>query len=663
MSSYINDSNRDPSHLNIDWVDLYFPANKLIPSPGVIPVPSGPYGQSRLASSIDIEALLARACADPQQFVRLFEAYAIGHDPRPTVVACDALPVPLGHNSPNCLILGPSGAGKTQKGTLAAVADTIGCGHAAAFFNLKGKRQTRLIRKIAGSVGRLNQVKLLAPRKLDRTLGYTALEGCADLSQASEVAACMVAAAARNSRFGEGAWAYNQAEEWIAHAIVAICTDLPAPRHTLCELRRVTIDGDYKKFAEAHPNFRALAKFARYYENGNRNGETIAATISEVTAFIDGVAACLSANEITLADFARSGGILIIEIDEHDIDSLRSFCTLVLGRLLSALQREACASPSGALPGKTVIVIDELAASGPVPGLPHALHTCRERGYYFFAGTQSVAQLSAIYGPSAEVVLAGFQSLIALSGGLDIVTADYLSRKSGATTIAVPTFVEQFVAGTDGVPVTRSWTLACRSLLLPSDIGAPSAHPILGSAATIFLGDGTPPFQAYLKPAHEVGWLSRLIDEVSCMTADDDRRHKALIVPEVAPPLRHPGRITNTDGWSDMQINAAIDETMKALDWDNTTGSARKWWTAFREENSLRLQGILRLVEELAIRRTTVTEFFLSYVYSNTDSIEANLCYLDYVRLKREEERQKRDAAQKRKADLTFPRSTPERHY
>ena len=47
----------------------------------------------------------------------------------------------------------------------------------------------------------------------------------------------------------------------------------------------------------------------------------------------------------------------------------------------------------------------------------------------------------------------------------------------------------------------------------------------------------------------------------------------------------------------------------------------------------------------MAAREATISEFFFSYVYSNTDNIQANLLYLDYFRLKKEEERRKKEKA------------------
>ncbi len=93
--------------------------------------------------------------------------------------------------------------------------------------------------------------------------------------------------------------------------------------------------------------------------------------------------------------------------------------------------------------------------------------------------------------------------------------------------------------------------------------------------------------------------------------------------------------ISDSRNWSEKRMRERI-ENLKThhLDWENTTGSARVWWKTFEEENKKRPALILRLTEELAQRSATVSEFFLSYVYSNTDNIQANLHFLDYQRLK-----------------------------
>jgi len=115
----------------------------------------------------------------------------------------------------------------------------------------------------------------------------------------------------------------------------------------------------------------------------------------------------------------------------------------------------------------------------------------------------------------------------------------------------------------------------------------------------------------------------------------------------INPPVATLPGITNTQGWTDEQIVAQLEATKQVLDWENTTGSARKWWEAFENENKHRWALVLRLAEELRNRKATITEFFLAYVYSNTDDIQADLHYLDYTRLKKEEERKKKEAAAK----------------
>jgi hypothetical protein len=127
------------------------------------------------------------------------------------------------------------------------------------------------------------------------------------------------------------------------------------------------------------------------------------------------------------------------------------------------------------------------------------------------------------------------------------------------------------------------------------------------------------------------------------------REHPLVYEPPNSPingsPTAAPDQatLTNTAGWTEEQVLRKIAQVKERLDWGNTTGSARKWWEAFEAENRHRLPLVLRLAEELAARQATVTEFFLAYVYSNTDNIQANLSYLDYTRLKKQEERKKRE--------------------
>lgn len=85
----------------------------------------------------------------------------------------------------------------------------------------------------------------------------------------------------------------------------------------------------------------------------------------------------------------------------------------------------------------------------------------------------------------------------------------------------------------------------------------------------------------------------------------------------------------------DQQLWNRIEEIKRDhLNWIDASKSAAKWWNKFEDEFRVRPSLVLRLVEELQHRKSTINEFFLAYVYSNTDNIQANLHYLDYMKLK-----------------------------
>src|SRR5262249_15323910 len=147
---------------------------------------------------------------------------------------------------------------------------------------------------------------------------------------------------------------------------------------------------------------------------------------------------------------------------------------------------------------------------------------------------------------------------------------------------------------------------------------------------TFFFPD-TPVFQGYLTPHFKIPEMIGRIEEFDSEELELKLRESPIAYEEKLPepaaasggaaaaPGGLPAGITNTKGWTDDQVRTKLEEVKKTLDWDNTTGSARKWWEAFENENKHRLALVLRLAEELANRKATITEFFLAYVYSNTD--------------------------------------------
>ncbi len=148
----------------------------------------------------------------------------------------------------------------------------------------------------------------------------------------------------------------------------------------------------------------------------------------------------------------------------------------------------------------------------------------------------------------------------------------------------------------------------------------------------------------------------------------EEATKKAKEKGEPVPPLPFtpadaqalPAGVSDSRGWTDEAVRHRLDEVKNFLDWPATTGSARKWWEAFEQENGHRMVLVLRLAEELHIRKATITEFFLAYVYSNTDNIQANLYYLEYSRLKKWEEQTKRQKEAADRFQALLPELAPD---
>ncbi|MBL8854079.1 MAG: type IV secretory system conjugative DNA transfer family protein [Planctomycetaceae bacterium] len=496
------------------WLDLLFPSSIEIASPRAYWVPNGPLGSARLASHAELTTVRDRARCAPDKYLRLFQGYAVAHDTELSIVDMGQFPIPCGDQSPNTLIVGQSGAGKTQKFTLPAAYHAIREGWTIVYINIKGQKQTRILQEFARSAGRAHEVKLLAPRQSLRSLKCSLLEGCEEIANANALAAAMVQSID---------WCGNQAAEFLAHAIRAVCVDSPLSHRHLLEIRDVVLSGDYKKFAEAHSAFPVLKKFADYVTSGNTNAATVVATVGEATAFIDLTREFLMGNDFSVLEFVQQGGLCILEIDQHSVKRLRPLVTMLLGQMIGMFQQVACNEVSGSIPHKTIFFIDELMAAGPIPGLAETLHTCREMGFAIVAGLQAIPQLGAIYGCNWPAVLAGFSSQLVLPDGLDPTTAQYFSERSGIATIAVPTLSRPpHLSGTDKREAERDYHLVSRPTLLPSDITFAAEHPELGRPATILLGDGTPMFQAYLTPAYKEESIARLMARATIVSPQNE---------------------------------------------------------------------------------------------------------------------------------------------
>jgi len=413
---------------------------------------------------------------------------------------------------------------------------------------------------------------------------------------------------------------------------------------------------------EARPTaFKTSRTFVELARSGSQNADTIMSELGmRLSAWdLPAIRATTSQSELDLEDLISKPTFFVIELRESELEMLRPMANVIVVEILRFLTKRAESCPGVALPRPVSLVIDEFASAlGRLPDIHVKLNTLRSRNISLVAAIQSISQIKANYGDNADSVLAGFTTKI-LMPNLDIQDSEWASKDTGQMTIRFKTestgmnkkLTELFGSKND----SSQEQVQQRAVLTPDEIGRPADN-----ISTFFLPN-TPVFQGHLVPHYKIPEMLRRINEF-----DSDDKELLLrtepiqyqdslpmvggavpaagAAPGVVGANGLPPGISDTRGWSDDQVNTKLNECKKNLDWENTTGSARKWWEAFENENKHRMALVLRLAEELVVRKATITEFFLAYVYSNTDNIQANLHYLDYTRLKKEEEKTKREA-------------------
>lgn len=406
---------------------------------------------------------------------------------------------------------------------------------------------------------------------------------------------------------------------------------------------------------EAHPKaLRNTRTFVELSKSGSQNADTIMSELSmRLSAWdLKAVRATTSLSELDLERLVKEPTLLVVEFRESEIEMLRPMANVIVVEILRFLTKYAEKCPGITLPRPVSLVIDEFASAlGKLPDIEVKLNTLRSRNVSIVAAIQSTAQIKALYGDHADSVLAGFSTKIFMPA-LDLVDSEWASKESGQMTIRFKTasvgsnkrLIDFWASKND----TTQEQVQQRAVLTPDEIGRP-----VDNIATFFMPN-TPVFQGFLTPHFLTPEMYSRIKEFASEDKILKLRDHAIEYEEKDPeiivsssgavgPAGLPPGITNTAGWSEEEVRKKLEEVkVEKLEWNNTTGSARKWWEAFENENKTRIALVLRLGEELSNRKSTITDFFLAYVYSNTENIQANLHYLDYTRLKKDEEEKKK---------------------
>lgn len=417
---------------------------------------------------------------------------------------------------------------------------------------------------------------------------------------------------------------------------------------TLGEIQRI-IEGGPSRIREVgnRADLPELVAFGNDAQGNINHQTTIAEMLNLLAAWYDDrIARVTSASELDFDELERQPTVLVIALPEEAVARLRPLTNCLLHRFFEWIMRRG-QERGGSLHRPLALHIDEFASAvGAIRDFPVRANTLRKRGLMITAAVQTLSQLQEVYPDSSRSLLAAFNHQIFIPR-LAPEDAQHVSSLSGLTTTV------ETVTGAHGE--TQSSQPVTRAVLLPTEVDRPPRHPKFGPRMTFLLAD-TPPFQGYLPAVYEDPALASLVAPGRPFRppvrrrsrkprSDDGSGAGTASDSPIAPRSPSPGISEDTHLWSASRLRQRLDETLDAIDWANTTGSARKWWEAFVSENSTRLPLVLRLAEELAIRKATITEFFLAYVSSNTDDIQANLHYLDYTRVKREQAEARRRAA------------------
>ena len=408
-----------------------------------------------------------------------------------------------------------------------------------------------------------------------------------------------------------------------------------------------------------------LSDFGDFLDSGNNNVQTIVAEAQNACQYlIDAdLAAVTSQDDFKFDDLFDEPTILVLEVPQDTLVKARPFVNMFFAQLFDAISRRAKKSRNRELPRPLSIYIDDFAASvGRIPGCAERLNTLRSMNARVVLALQSASQLEHCYSEGeAEAIIAACNTKI-FTPPVSLVDAKFASEYSGRVTCLSYDcgegdktrrrvgFERSDVDKKESQSAAAGYSTTSRELLLPSDVLYSPKNDASEQAATIFL-PGCHPFQAWIPYAHQIPTLKEALDkarevvrtpngvklEVESRCADvvetlPDEPTSALDEKQMI-------RLTNNRA----RLDENLEKYRAKIGYGDATESAKKWWDAFEAENAFRKPVVLRLMLELAKREATISEFFLAYVYSNTENIQGNLYYLDYSRIKKQEERKRRE--------------------
>jgi len=529
------------------------------------------------------------------------------------------------------LVVGANGSGKTTRVVLPLIlADIEDQNRSLVVIDAQLALTQSIVahaRKVRGRGARIHYFNPLDPK---HSIRWNPIQGINDRAAAFDLAATL----ASGLPAGSGDSLYFRAQATLHIANLIRCGNRVGTG-SLGAIRQVMEMGakQLRQLGE-EAGIPETVAFAKELEV-NRNAETTLAEMNNLLLpwYDDRVVEVTTDSELDFDALERHPTILIIALPEESVSRLRPLTNSLIHRLFEWIMRRG-QERGGALRRPIALHIDEFASAvGAINDFPLRANTLRKRGLMITAAIQTISQLQEVYPDAWRSLLAAFNHQIFIPR-LAPDDAQYVAAQSGLTTVV------ETVTGRHGE--TQSVQPHTRPVLLPSEVDRPPRHPKYGPRMTFLFAD-TPPFQGYLPAVYELPEFQHL--PTSGHKFHPPRRLRAKNAAQNQPqaPLTTPDGdktsiTTNAASWSKESVTRRIQELLEGpLELPKACSGTQSFWKGFVELYAKKLPVVLQFVEELAIRKATLTEFYLAYVESGTDNIQANLHYLDYVRLKRPE--------------------------
>lgn len=616
----------------------------------------------RFLSGADLSDTWATCFPSARPIVEANAHYDTGQQPL-AILPAAALTLGEQERLRHTLVIGPTGSGKSTRFMHAVLrSDIADPRKTVILLDSKGGELLPLAETLSAEYREGQPVRVVDFGNPDNTIGWNPLETLKSFAEVRGFAHRLCRATESRSGAPDSEFWVTAATKLLAAILWALRYDDDEP-YTLARAQQIIEWSikDIRMWCEAHADVPGLQSYCEFLNSGSHNAHTILADLQNRLSLWhdENVCKVTSRDELMLSEVLSTPSVVVLRVNEADVSALKPLTNSFFSEVVSTLFRLVEQSPGGRLAVPVSLIIEEFASAvGKIPDFNRFINVVRSRGLSVTASVQSLSQVEFEYGKESEPILAGFCSKVFFAG-VSPNDAAYASSLFGAMTVehreetyardAVKTFDSSAYMG-------ESVKIVPRAILTPHEIRRPVRHPELGEAVTFDL-PGVPPFQAFLTPSYDLREFGALLDRVRTASKlgaprgkdtyplEDGRGPLPFKPATSSQSSQHlPPGITDTRGMTEDKVRDLLETTKKQLDLKGANESAQKWWLAFESENAHRLALVLRLAEELKNRKASIQELFLAYVYSNTDNIQANLCYLDYTRLKKEEERKKKNA-------------------